>query len=54
MSAGGHGVGAGFLLVGALLGANALLSWLTWRSKRAETWLEGRPQIPVHHGVVDE
>jgi uncharacterized membrane protein YcaP (DUF421 family) len=30
------------------------MSWLTWRSKRAETLLEGRPQILVHNGVMDE
>ncbi len=54
MNAGDNSVGAGFILVATLLAVNGLLSWLTWRSKRAENLLEGRPQILVHHGVVDE
>jgi uncharacterized membrane protein YcaP (DUF421 family) len=54
MNAGDNTVGAGFILVATLLTVNGLLSWFTWRNKRAETLLEGRPQILVHHGVVDE
>ncbi|WP_243321463.1 YetF domain-containing protein [Geothrix sp. SG200] len=54
MNAGDNTVSAGFILVGTLLVLNALMAWLTWRSKRAETFLEGRPQILVHHGVPDE
>ncbi len=54
MNAGDNTVAAGFILVGTLLGVNALMSWLTWRSKRTEILLEGRPQILVHHGVPDE
>lgn len=54
MNAGDNTVGAGFILVGTLLAVNGLMSWLTWRSKKAETLLEGRPQILVHHGEADE
>ena len=54
MNAGDNTVGAGFILVATLLALNGLMSWVTWHSKRAETLLEGRPQILVHHGVVDE
>ncbi|WP_420843023.1 DUF421 domain-containing protein [Geothrix alkalitolerans] len=54
MNAGDNTVSAGFILVGTLLVLNALMAWLTCRSKRAETFLEGRPQILVHHGVPDE
>lgn len=54
MNAGDNTVLAGFLLVATLLAVNGLMSWLTWRSKRTETLLEGRPQILVHHGVLDE
>ena len=53
MNAGDNTVAAGFILVATLLAANGLMSWLTWRSKRAEILLEGRPQILVHHGVAD-
>ena len=54
MNAGDNTVAAGFILVATLLVVNGLLSWLTWRSKRAETLLEGRPQILVHNGLLDE
>lgn len=54
MNAGDNTVAAGFILVATLLVANGLLSWLTRRSKRAELLLEGRPQILVHHGMLDE
>lgn len=54
MNAGDNTVVAGFILVATLLAVNGLLSWLTWRSKRAETLLEGRPQILVHNGLPDE
>ncbi|HJW73348.1 MAG TPA: YetF domain-containing protein [Geothrix sp.] len=54
MNAGDNTVTAGFVLVGTLLAVNGLMSWLTWRSKKAELLVEGRPQILVHHGVLDE
>ena len=54
MNAGDNTVAAGFILVATLLAVNGLMSWLTWRSKRAEILLEGRPQILVHNGIVDE
>ena len=54
MSAGDNTVAAGFILVATLLAVNGLLSWFTWKSKRAETFLEGRPQILIHSGAVDE
>lgn len=54
MNAGDNTVAAGFILVATLLAANGLMSWLTWRSKRAENLLEGRPLILVHNGVLDE
>jgi uncharacterized membrane protein YcaP (DUF421 family) len=54
MNAGDNTVAAGFILVATLLAVNGLMGWLTWRSKRAEILLEGRPQILVHNGVMDE
>ncbi|HJV47752.1 MAG TPA: YetF domain-containing protein [Geothrix sp.] len=54
MNAGDNTVAAGFILVLSLLAANGIMSWVTWRSKRAETLLEGRPQILVHNGGLDE
>ena len=54
MNAGDNTVLSGFILVGTLLAVNGAMGWLTWRSKRAEILLEGRPQILVHNGVMDE
>ena len=54
MNAGDNSVASGFILVATLLAANGLMGWITWRSKRAEILLEGRPQILVHNGVMDE
>ena len=52
MNAGDNTVAAGFILVATLLAANALMSWITWRSKRAEILVEGQPQILLHNGVL--
>ena len=54
MNAGDNTVAAGFILVLTLLAVNGFMGWITWRSKRAEILLEGRPQILVHNGVMDE
>ena len=54
MNAGDNTVAAGFILVATLLAVNGVMSWLTWRSKRAEILLDGRPQILVHNGQLDE
>jgi len=54
MNAGDNTVAAGFILVATLLAVNGFMSWLTWRSKRAEILLDGRPQILVHNGLLDE
>lgn len=54
MNAGDNTVTAGVVLVLTLLAVNGLVGWLTWRSKGLEIFLEGKPQILVHNGVVDE
>jgi uncharacterized membrane protein YcaP (DUF421 family) len=54
MNGGDNSVAAGFILVATLLAVNAFMGWVTWRSKGAEILLEGRPQILVHNGVMDE
>jgi uncharacterized membrane protein YcaP (DUF421 family) len=54
MNAGDNTVAAGFILVLTLLAVNGFMGWLTWRSKRAEILVEGRPQILVHNGLPDE
>ena len=54
MNAGDNTVAAGFILVLTLLAVNGFMGWITWRSKRAEILVEGRPQILVHNGIPDE
>jgi uncharacterized membrane protein YcaP (DUF421 family) len=54
MNAGDNSVTAGFILVLTLMGANTLLDTLTFRSKKAALLLEGKPQILIHNGIVDE
>ena len=54
MNAGDNTVTAGMVLVLTLLAVNGLVGWLTWRSKRAESFFEGKPQILIHNGDVDE
>jgi uncharacterized membrane protein YcaP (DUF421 family) len=54
MNAGDNTVGAGFILVITLLLLNGFVGWLTFRSKSAELFVEGKPLILVHDGVVDQ
>ncbi len=54
MNAGDNSVTAGFILVLTLIGANALMGYLSYRNKKIELLIEGKPQILVHNGVVDE
>lgn len=54
MNAGDNTVTAGVVLVLTLLAVNGLIGWLTWRSKGIEAVLEGKPQILVHNGAVDQ
>jgi len=54
MNGGDNTVTAGIILSVTLVGVNFLVGWLTFRSKRLEALVEGRPVILVHNGRVDE
>jgi uncharacterized membrane protein YcaP (DUF421 family) len=54
MNAGDNSVTAGFVLVLSLVGVNALMGYLSFRNKKLELLIEGKPQLLVHNGVVDE
>lgn len=54
MNAGDNTVAGGYILVLTLLAANGLINWLTYRSKSIETFVEGKPQVIVRNGEVDE
>ncbi|HNX94506.1 MAG TPA: DUF421 domain-containing protein [Holophaga sp.] len=54
MNAGDNSVTGGLILVLTLLAANGAMGYATFRSKKVEGIVEGKPQILVHDGVVDE
>ena len=44
----------GLVSATALVIINGMVSWATWRSKRFEVLVEGRPQILIHNGHLFE
>ena len=54
MNGGDNSVMGGFILVLTLVSVNSLLDYLSYRNKKLALIVEGRPQILVHNGVVDE
>lgn len=54
MNAGDNTVSAGYLLVATLVGVNAFVSYITFRSKKLTALLEGKAQILLHNGVIDQ
>ena len=53
MNGGDNSITGGVILVCTLIGLNWFVGWLTFRSKRLEALVEGRPIILVHDGHVD-
>jgi uncharacterized membrane protein YcaP (DUF421 family) len=47
-------VSGGFLAAATLILLNSLVSMATYRSKRLEGLIEGRPQLLIHNGQLDE
>jgi uncharacterized membrane protein YcaP (DUF421 family) len=54
MNGGDNSVTAGILSAGTLVGMNWLVGWITFRSKRIEALIEGRPVIVIHDGKIDQ
>jgi uncharacterized membrane protein YcaP (DUF421 family) len=54
MNAGDNTVGAGFILAAALVVVNSVVGYITYKSKRLEAFIDGKPQIIIHNGVADE
>jgi uncharacterized membrane protein YcaP (DUF421 family) len=46
-------VTGGMILSATLVGLNWLVGWLTLRSNRIESFVEGRPIILIHDGKID-
>ncbi|HZZ71376.1 MAG TPA: YetF domain-containing protein [Pirellulales bacterium] len=53
MNGGDNSITGGLILAVSLVALNYLVSYLTFRSKRLEALIEGRPVILIHNGKVD-
>jgi uncharacterized membrane protein YcaP (DUF421 family) len=54
MNAGDNTVAAGFILVLTLVAVNSGVSYLTSRSKKLAAVVEGKAEILIHNGVINE
>jgi uncharacterized membrane protein YcaP (DUF421 family) len=53
MNGGDNSLTGGLISATTLVGLNWIVGWMTFRSKRLETLIEGRPLILVHDGKVN-
>ena len=53
MNGGDNSITGGLITATTLVGLNWLVGWATFRSKRLEELIEGRPIILVHDGRID-
>lgn len=54
INAGDNSVLGGVLSAVTLVGINYGIGWLTFRSKRFEAFIEGRPVVIIHNGHIDK
>lgn len=54
MNGGDNSLVGGMISASALVALNFLVSFVTYRSKRIEAIVEGRPQVVIHNGEVFE
>jgi uncharacterized membrane protein YcaP (DUF421 family) len=54
MAGGYNTISAGFVLIGTIVGWNALTDWLAWRFPAAARWMQPQPLRLVHHGRMLE
>ena len=54
MNAGDNSLVGGLLSATTLVGLNYLVGFITFRSKRIEEIIEGRPQVLIHNGKLYE
>ena len=53
MNGGDNSITGGMILAFTLIALNSAVSWLTFRSRRIEALVEGRPVILIHDGRID-
>jgi len=49
-----NSVTGGLILCATLIGLNTVVSYATFRSRRLEALVEGRPQVLIHNGRLDQ
>ena len=54
MNAGDNSLVGGLISAGTLVGLNCLVGLITYRSKKLEALIEGRPQVLIHNGKIFE
>lgn len=54
MNGGDNSVLGGLILAATLVGLNWLTGWITFKSRKAEILIEGRPELLIHNGKVYE
>lgn len=54
MNGGDNSITGGLILATTLVIVNWFVGWVTFRSKRFELLIEGRPTLLIHNGHVDE
>jgi uncharacterized membrane protein YcaP (DUF421 family) len=54
MNAGDNSLVGGLISAATLVGINAVFGFVTYRSKKLEALIEGRPQVLVHNGRIFE
>jgi len=52
MNGGDNSVSAGIISAVTLVGINFIMGWATYRSKRLESLIEGRPVVLIHNGKI--
>ena len=52
MNGGDNSVVGGCLSAGTLIALNAAIGYLTYKSRKAETFIEGQPRVLIHHGKL--
>ena len=52
MNGGDNTISAGVILSITLIGLNSLVGFISFRSKKIERFVEGRPQVLIHNGHV--
>jgi uncharacterized membrane protein YcaP (DUF421 family) len=50
MNAGDNSLLAGLILAVTLVALNVAVGWLVFKNKRAERFIEGRPEVLIHNG----